>query len=100
LIRAIERHQNDPQFLQAAVEALERLGDPRALPALYPLTTGRNFSLMQAARQAVESIEPKTILLRAGTAPPSETGTLLRPLPLPQPAPTDGLLRAYKEPHS
>ena len=100
LIRAIERHPSDPLFLQAAVEALGRLGDSRALPALYPLTTGRNFSLMEAARQAVDSIEPKAVLLRAGTAPPAETGTLLHPLNTPHVDRAENLLHAYEEPHS
>ncbi|HZT42327.1 MAG TPA: HEAT repeat domain-containing protein [Chthonomonadaceae bacterium] len=97
LIRAIARHPNDPLFLQAAVEALGHLGDPRALPALYPLTTGHSYSLMQAARLVVASLEPKAVLLRAGTASPTETGTLLRPHSLSHMDPPTGLLRAYEE---
>jgi HEAT repeat protein len=80
LLRAMERSPRDAHFLEAAVVALARLGDPRALPALNALARNHNHSLMAAARQAIDAIEPQAILLRGAPGPaPAAPNTLLRP---------------------
>lgn len=93
LARAIQRYDHDPRLLQALVEAVGALGDPRALPAVRPLAHGRNQSLMEAARRALARLEPHATLLR-----PVENGhtaeiSLLRPA-ISSASPPETLLRA------
>ena len=76
LIRAIQRYRDDPRLLESIVIALDALGDPRAVPAIRPLSHGRNQSLMAAARNALATLQPGGSLLR-----PAEGGRdLLRPV--------------------
>jgi hypothetical protein len=99
LVHALEVYERDAAFLEVAVSTLGRLGDARALPALHRLTGGRNASLMQAARRAIEAIEPKTALLRASSAPASNRDVLLRPAGSgPLPAARNMLIRASRAP--
>ncbi|HZO88427.1 MAG TPA: HEAT repeat domain-containing protein [Chthonomonadaceae bacterium] len=79
LMRVLELYPDDVPFLLAVVGTLERLGDPRALPALRPLTFNHHYTLMQAAHKAIAAIEPRSVLLRPGTAPVPAADTLLRP---------------------
>ena len=69
LLQAIERYERDAHFVEIAVKSLTCLGDERALPTLRRLTHDRNHALMTAAKHAVALIEPKTVLLRASSAP-------------------------------
>lgn len=79
LIRAIERYKEDGPFLEQVVKVLGEMGDDRALPVLRTLTNGRHHSLMQAAREAIGMIEPKSVLLRGSSAPEAQKNSLLRP---------------------
>jgi hypothetical protein len=76
LVRAVERYRTDARLLEVLVGVLRRLGDERAIPALRSLTSGRHLSLMQAAREAVAELEPKSVLLRAADS--GDCGVLLR----------------------
>jgi len=76
LLRALARYNTDVWFSEAAVNALAKLGDARALPALRRLSHGRNAGLMMDARAAVSAIEPQVTLLRSASAPEE---ALLRP---------------------
>ncbi len=79
LVRALERYKEDGPFVEMVVRVLGQMGDERALPALKGLTRGRHLSLMQAAREAVQAMEPRTVLLRSSSAPGGEESVLLRP---------------------
>lgn len=79
LARALERYDKDTRFLEAAIEVLAQFGDARALPALRRLTTDHSYSVMQAARQAIAAIEPKSVLLRSSASPATTSKVLLRP---------------------
>jgi HEAT repeat protein len=74
LLQCLAKHRDDGPFLESVVRTLGKLGDERALPALRELTKGRHQSLMEQARTAVASIEPKSTLLR----PAESADTLLR----------------------
>ena len=94
LRKALVRYDKDVPFALAVVETMTALRDPRALPALRPLTAGRHYRLMQAARQAIDALEAKSTLLRI-TSMPAETGLLLRAVHgSRQPAEERQLLRA------
>ncbi|HZP81685.1 MAG TPA: HEAT repeat domain-containing protein [Chthonomonadaceae bacterium] len=80
LTRALERYDKDARFLEAAIPVLAQLGDARALPALRRLTTDHSYAVMQAARQAIAAIEPKSVLLRSSASPATISDTLLRPV--------------------
>ena len=95
LIRAAERYETDVPFLFAVVAALRHFDDPRALPVLNRLTTGRHYGLMQAAKQAIEQVEPRQTLLRASAAPVALPDSLLRPASAPPAADPSTLLRAH-----
>src|SRR5687768_6268571 len=73
LVGAVERYSSDGRFLEAAVGVLRRLGDERAIPALRGLTTGRHYTLMAAAREAVAELEPRSSLLRAADSAVSDS---------------------------
>jgi HEAT repeat protein len=92
LLKAAERYDGDPPFVEAVVEALHALGDGRSVPALRRLSRGRNMSLMAAARAALEDIEPKSRLLRSAAGPPAAP-TLLRPAGHDKEASSEVLLR-------
>ena len=95
LIRAAERYETEVPFLFVVVEALRHFNDPRALPVLNRLTAGRHYGLMQAAKQAIEQLEPRQTLLRASAAPAASAGSLLRPASAPPTADPTTLLRAH-----
>jgi hypothetical protein len=70
-----------PQWREAAialVQALEKIGDRRALPLLYRLENVRGIGLIPAIRHAIAAIEPQTSLLRPGKMQDAPQ-TLLRP---------------------
>ncbi len=95
LIRAAERYESEVPFQFAIVAALRHFDDPRALPLLRRLTADRHYGLMQAARQAIETLEPRQMLLRAACAPAVAPESLLRPAAAaPPPADPQTLLRA------
>ncbi len=79
LLRAVERYRDDGPFLEVVVQSLGRLRDPRALPALRTLSSGRHRALMERARAALAQIEPQATLLRGAESPPARAEGLLRP---------------------
>ncbi|HLK60279.1 MAG TPA: HEAT repeat domain-containing protein [Chthonomonadaceae bacterium] len=79
LLRAMECYPTDVPFLLKVVQSLQQLGDMRAVPALRELTTGRHYGLMTAAWEAIEAIEPQSVLLRSASEPPGNREELLRP---------------------
>lgn len=91
LIRAAERHGQDGHFLEVVVKSLDKIGDSRAVPLLRKLSTGHHHYLMSVARQALERIEPASVLLR----PAQESTNLLRPAHMGDQA--NELLRPVKE---
>jgi hypothetical protein len=97
LVRVIEKYREDGPFVEQVVRVLGRMGDDRALPTLKALTSGRHHSLMQAAREAVEAIEPRSVLLRSSSAPVVQANTLLRPARGSQTEDSERLLRAGTE---
>jgi HEAT repeat protein len=80
LLRAVARYKDDGPFLEVVVHSLTQLGDERALSTLRRLSSGRHQSLMQAARNAVASIEPGVTLLRNADGPRAAAQGLLRPV--------------------
>ncbi len=78
LLRVIDMYPDDAPFLLDVVRLLRQLGDERALPALRKLSADHHYALMQAAQEAVRVIEPRSVLLRAGTAPADAGAALLR----------------------
>ena len=94
LIRAAERYETEVPFLLTVVSALRHFDDPRALPVLNRLTAGRHYGLMQAAKQAIEQLEPRQTLLRASAAPAASPESLLRPVSAPPISDPSTLLRA------
>jgi HEAT repeat protein len=78
LIKALERYNRDVPFAILVTRILSRLGDARALSALRPLTTGRDYRLMQAAREATQIIEARIVLLRPSHEPTPQEIVLLR----------------------
>jgi hypothetical protein len=78
LLKALERYNRDVPFAILVAETLGRFGDTRALSTLRPLTTGRDYRLMQTARQATQIIEAKSVLLRPSHEPPPQEQILLR----------------------
>lgn len=104
LLKALDRYNHDVPFVMEVVVTLAHLGDSRAVPALRALTVGRHYDLMRAARQATETIEAKSILLRPCDQPGhwthSSSCMLLRPAH-PYSSPDTGiLLRAGERPGS
>jgi len=95
LIRAAERYEMEVPFLFAVVAALRHFDDPRALPVLHRLTAGRHYGLMQAAKQAIQQLEPRQTLLRASAAPAASPDSLLRSASAPPAADPTLLLRAH-----
>lgn len=64
LLKVIDKYSTDGPLMETVVVVLGKLADERALPGLHRLSHGRHQSLMEAARDAVAAIEPKSILLR------------------------------------
>ncbi len=79
LTRAAERYRKDVPLLQAVVEALARIRDPRGLDTLKRLSHGHNAALMLAARQAVTDLEGPAVLLRSTDRSPVGEQNLLTP---------------------
>ena len=78
LMRVVDLYPDDVPFLIQTAQLMAQLGDERALPALYRLSANRHYALVQAAQTAIEQIEPRSTLLRAGNAPATASDTLLR----------------------
>lgn len=57
LLRAGERFRSEPKLLAEIVTALEPVADRRALPLLRNLSSGKNASLMLAARTLASRIQ-------------------------------------------
>ncbi len=98
LIRAVDLYPEDVPFLVQIVNLMGQLGDARALPVLRKLSHNRHHALIQAAQKAIDVIEPRSVLLRAGSAPTSTPDTLLRAaMPVSSPVHAETLLRAYNQ---
>ena len=78
LIRMVDLYPDDVPFLIQTAQLMAQLGDERALPVLRRLSANRHYALMQAAQAAIDAIEPRSTLLRAGNAPAPSSDTLLR----------------------
>ncbi len=78
LLRVVEMYPDDAPFLLDVVRLLMQLGDERSLPTLHKLSANHHYALMQAAKEAVRVIEPRSVLLRAGSAPADAGSALLR----------------------
>jgi HEAT repeat protein len=98
LIRVVDLYLEDVPFLIQTVQLIAQLGDERALPVLRRLSVNRHPALMQAAQAAIDAIEPRSVLLRAGNAPANAPDTLLRAaMPAVSHADPDVLLRPDKQ---
>jgi hypothetical protein len=65
---------------EALIQALERIGDRRALPLLNRLLNVRGIGILPAIRSAIAAIEPQTSLLRPGCSESAAPEWLLRPI--------------------
>jgi hypothetical protein len=104
----IENAITRPEFLVAVLEALEKIGDAAALPAIQNLATSTVTSAggrrVQAAarkclpvlQQRVRTLETSTTLLRASSAGDAAGESLLRPAHGGNAAPPEELLRAVR----
>ncbi|CCW34171.1 hypothetical protein CWRG_00815 [Chthonomonas calidirosea] len=61
-------------------EALAKLGDGRALPLLRELEDVRGIGFIPSIRRAILYLEPRSLLLRAGTLPSDPPALLLQPV--------------------
>ena len=87
LLRVVEMYPDDVPFLVDVVQLLEQLADDRALPVLRKLSVNRHHALTQAAHQALDAIEPRSTLLRAGNAPRRQVRHSCAPPCRPRPIP-------------
>jgi HEAT repeat protein len=55
IVQALDQHQPD-EVRTAAIEALDSLGDKRAIPVLQPLLTDRDEDIRSAAQSATDSL--------------------------------------------
>jgi len=94
LLKALRRYNRDVPFVIEVIETLGRLGDSRAVPALQPFTSGRHYGLMHSARQAAESIQAKSVLLRPSGIPRAGVAALLMSAQPDAQTETTALLRA------
>lgn len=78
LLRVLEMYPDDVPFLVDVVRLLEQLNDDCALPTLRKISVNRHHALKQAAHHAIKALDPRSMLLRAGSAPCSTDQTLLR----------------------
>ena len=98
LIRAVDLYPEDVPFLVQIVNLMGQLGDAHALPVLRKLSHNRHHALTLAAQQAIDVIEPRSVLLRAGNAPVAAPDMLLRAaMPTVSSAPSEMLLRAHNQ---
>lgn len=79
LAHAAERYHGDGAFVESAIWALQRLGDPRAVRTLERLATCGQERAESAAAHALISLQPRGELLRGADAADSAgAGSLLR----------------------
>ena len=93
LIRAAQRYGKDVPLLQAVVEALGRIHDPRGLDTLKRLSRGHTAALMLAARQAASELEDRAVLLRSAASGSTDDTRLLVPARANAKQETQALLR-------
>jgi hypothetical protein len=61
-------------------EALAKIGDGRALPLLRELEDVRGIGFIPSIRRAILCLEPRSLLLRAGSSPYDPSVLLLQPV--------------------